>query len=455
MTIHGSRWVFVRSLLLALFFGTASLLDSAAAVPACTLLKSRLGEPVVKVPSSLRLALRSQPDLAKFVDDFFRINPASITEARTLVWEELDRLSKSIEMLREMRAKGDIDAAKTLAKLAEGAEVSATLAKFRDAWNAARLDHEYAASEYELKSYFVERLKVLNGELPEAWRIAVPELPPNPKYEALVLEGRALLARQEDLMEKLLPTTGFESIEGLRTAIKADPGSAGVLAELDAGTMRIAMSRPSRGRFWIQHAGFQNQRVTGTSGGMNSPAKRDAAESNLLNMAVAEYQTKDDELKPQYGHVRRSPETGDPALEGGASSYGDDVYFFKAESITDRTTFFMTDSLGPGYRARAEKWDQIFIPWKYRDLMAPFIELSLDSTGATKAQQRSSSAIPELTTESAYYIETQIFGPLRLTDVDAFQFNKTPPAGEFLAALTKQGVKIYDGRQGKPRPWVP
>ena len=51
------------------------------------------------------------------------------------------------------------------------------------------------------------------------------------------------------------------------------------------------------------------------------------------------------------------------------------------------------------------------------------------------------------------YVEVQLWGPLDLDDVKAFEFTTRPPEGEFLKELRSRGIEIRDGRQNPPQVW--
>ena len=56
---------------------------------------------------------------------------------------------------------------------------------------------------------------------------------------------------------------------------------------------------------------------------------------------------------------------------------------------------------------------------------------------------------------SSLYIELQYWGPIGLEDVEAFEFKKNPPSGEFLEALLKHGIQIRDARAFPVKIWHP
>src|SRR5262249_51238509 len=154
-------------------------------------------------------------------------------------------------------------------------------------------------------------------------------------------------------------------------------------------------------------------------------------------------------------------------------NYGDDAFTFKAEALAARMTWtpqdsldryikgnkittravhpenLMLDDLSPEEKAElaelggpAKAWDQMYIPWSFNSLVVPYIAASLakqgdiETNGVPSTRKLKTSADWNLTTTS--YLEVQIWGPLTLDDVEAFQFTQDPPSGEFLAELLKR-----------------
>ncbi len=325
----------------------------------------------------------------------------------------------------------------------------------------------YAPTEYELLHAYQRQLAKLNGLLPVGLRYPIVKLPKDPRLTEVPEAARKLMREQEERVAKLFDTTGFADHAEFEKAVAAlGPEGEALLKAFQDETVRIAIRRPNRGRFWIEKTGFHNQFVTKSSNGANDNDLRNKCESAYTAMPKDEYAALDPELKPQYAYVK--PPEGSEWKENIASQYGDDIYIFKLASISDRLTFTPGDSLNRfGSRWSGEtvtSWDHLMIPWKYRSLMIPFVwnkvRGSQQLAVGYQDPQLSGTSLKDFKYAKGVqsdYTEVQIFGGLRLNDVAEFHFTEKAPEGDFLKSLQERGIKIFDASGGvnKPTPWTP
>lgn len=216
----------------------------------------------------------------------------------------------------------------------------------------------------------------------------------------------------------------------------------------------IAMHRPENARFWIPLAGFQNQRITGSSNGSlfhemeGEVTGRDQAEANLTNQTTQDFVPLSPRFKPNYAEARPDVNVKDIQRSTNASGYGSDLWIFKKNAVEKRATWTPADSLGPGQGGAPKSHIQnIFLPWSYRELMVPY---SVDPSVFEPAPPNpgfnfKSSGWPW--SWAGYYFEVQIWGPLTIKDVQAFHFMENPPDKKLYDLLVSEGIEVWDERQ--------
>jgi hypothetical protein len=172
-------------------------------------------------------------------------------------------------------------------------------------------------------------------------------------------------------------------------------------------------------------------------------------------------------LKPKYGMVLPSEESKMYSADTVSRGYGSDIYYLKNENIKDRLTFSIGDSLAnativddndlPSLKKMViERWEDIFIPWSHRGLMIPFFEESARTNGFI-IDGFDSNIFRKFTYDFdsrwyLQYVEAQVWGEINLSHVEKFCFTDQVPTGDFLKALIKHKVKIYDSSMHL---WIP
>jgi hypothetical protein len=183
----------------------------------------------------------------------------------------------------------------------------------------------------------------------------------------------------------------------------------------------------------------------------------------MIGVKFDEYTNTHNNLKPKYGFMRTSRDSELKLTNDGSGQYGDDIYVFKQERVNHRLMWTKGDSLGHAWNVESGGVDHImdmFIPWKFRELIMPYLQSSSRSGGfhlsvSPEVANFGSYQATKKTMYSASYFETQIWGPLDLDDVAEFTFLKEPPTGEFLNALRDRGIKIFDGTKAGAPAWNP
>ncbi|HAR43652.1 MAG TPA: hypothetical protein DCS07_13645, partial [Bdellovibrionales bacterium] len=108
-------------------------------------------------------------------------------------------------------------------------------------------------------------------------------------------------------------------------------------------------------------------------------------------------------------------------------------------------------------------WDQIFLPWRDRELLAPYLHpgaLRRPLQDTTKAgdfgvwlESVSTGYHPPVSLKRSWrddgsaYVEVQLWGagdPLDI--VKAFEYRMEEPDPKFLSELKRRGIKVYDRR---------
>ncbi len=322
-------------------------------------------------------------------------------------------------------------------------------------------------------------------------------------------QAREIVRHLESVFPRFYPTSGFPSEADFLAALQK--GGASVIRAqklLENENLEPTIATSEEIRDSLAKGGFMNFRSAGTSAGTSAGAvrSREVVEADYGAKSLAEYQQIDAKAKAIYGYAGPTPDSGlSPPLS--VSIYGKDRFVLKMNRIRDRLTLTLGDSLNRHMNYQGDEthvatsWDQLFIPWKYRTLVAPALAKGLDdsklglhmrtfeqslnsietwppndSRHLVQLSEDPDPAKPVLWTNadgvdfkaegslknyhvewapSLDYLELQYWGPLTLDDVAVFEFTSQPPQGDFLAALRRRGIRIRDGRHRPPVPWVP
>ncbi|MBS1969817.1 MAG: hypothetical protein JSU04_05895 [Bdellovibrionales bacterium] len=390
---------------------------------------------------------------------------------QALTWNSFDSLSsvkaKADAYTAKLNTLTPSERAKELRDFVNLLEETPIASEIVDALAAPKA-MKYTPTKYDLRMSFYNKLSEALKSLPPEFRFSVGQVPGDKRLAKINDKARKFMREHEALFEKTIPSTGYSDYAAYEKAVRssADPVVQRAVALIDQNQLDVYIRRPEQGRFWIPMTGFQNQFVTDSSRGYMGKEGRNGVESLLTDRNVAEYSKLDNELKPKYGALRVKEGTGVKDDVSSANWYGSDIYTLKLEAIADRLSIFVGDSLNHynssgvnwhvGRTAPVNNWDGMLIPWSRRLLIVPYMIETLKYSNAF--YRPSYSAAPELPIKRQQdraheYWESQIFGRVTLDMVKTFEFEKTPPSGEFLAELKKHGIKIIDRRVNPPVEW--
>lgn len=359
-----------------------------------------------------------------------------LSGAQPLTWRQFQEVKDLHQNLESILNKAPNMTLET--DLNHSSEALRLRAEYIDASQKASAENFGPTGHGLLRSYR-ETLTSLPQPLADFFFSNLAPLPADSKREQLYDLARAQVKRLEKLMVDRLHTTGYSSMDELRSAAQNAQGTK-VIRE---GKYEFAMLRPRSGRWWIERVGFHNQYVTGSSNGLLDPKRRLTVEMNRMQLDEDDYSKFDLNLRPKYGILLPALEFIQKHDNWSYRFYGEDFYIFKKSKVRDRLTLTLGDSLNGYIRAFPLKgdWNELFIPHHFLELIGPFIQSEenlIPSDEASIAMKLNRSL------SDRYYIELQLFGPVDLDDVEAFIFTgDNPPTGSFLKALKERNIKIY------------
>ncbi len=292
----------------------------------------------------------------------------------------------------------------------------------------------------------------------------IPNLQDLPKDRDLIKEAEDLVKKLEKEVELKFTNISklkFKNLREFKKFAVSESEHSAKLIRLTQKNLIVAMHRPESARFWIPISGFQNQRVTKSSNGsffeetktLDDISDRDSAEAKLTLTFIEEYVPKSARFKPNYAEARVDHLQSEYKPSNGASIYGYDLWIIKEEVIKKRGTWTPKDSLGPAREvSRNLGFDDVFIPWKFRSLMTPFVhhaEKDFFPYSKNPIYRLDSSRW----NYGSSYFEVQIFGPLSIDDVKAFHFKRYPPHKAFYEFLKSKNIEVMDERSWPPKPY--
>lgn len=294
--------------------------------------------------------------------------------------------------------------------------------------------------------------------------IPLPKMTDLTSDRKLVLQAENLVRRLEEEVESKftnISKLGFKDLTEYENFARTESPRSAQLIELTKSNLVVSMHRPESARFWIPVAGFQNQRITKSSNGffytdstsVTSASGRDKAEANLTMSTLEEYIPQSARFKPNYAEARPHHRQTDFFPYHGADSYGTDLWIIKDQVIQRRATWTPKDSLGPGRDKNLKMgMDDVFIPWKFRSLMVPFLNWEKYFVPSSIKNPNFQMNLNRWASGTSY-MEVQIFGPLGINDVKAFHFKRTPPDKAFYEYLRSKDIEVFDERSWPPKPY--
>lgn len=328
---------------------------------------------------------------------------------------------------------------------------------------------DYKPNDAELKSLYQAVWNRLASELPPEMGLPLIKISYRLQKRAEMQEqGREVLKGSEETFNALFPRkSGFASFKAYETklakVVANDPARKATVDMLASENVEVVIQRPENTRWWVTKIGLHNQHVTGSSKGYFGKAGRNAAEASYANMSMEAFSKLDDTVKPVYGHIQPAPGYQEQiAKTTSASQYGSDGYVVNIDKVRDRLSFtYGGDSLNRveefapqwsrGIAATPTSWDHTFIPWTYRSLIA-------DATSPTTLEYRqydeSATGLKAKASFGSDYIEIQVHGGgIQLSEISAFEFSRTEPAGDFLISMRRDGLEIRKREGSKTVVW--
>lgn len=296
-----------------------------------------------------------------------------------------------------------------------------------------------------------------------------------------ISESIQIIKNQEALFEKTFSrSSGYKSFKFYNKLIteNIDSELSKSIETIQNEQFVVAMHTPSSARLDIIESGeFLNQHYMNASSGKLANNPRLVHESSLMGMKYAEYRQLNNTIKPKYMAIHASPDLG---FRNSTSthSFGNDKFIFNFSKLKNRMTWHPGDSWDNFFKEHSEvnkegldsytpkSWDQLFIPWKFKDLLIPLMHeniknqsIGLDTIVSNSSFHKTFKGLKLGHQKGRYFApftEVQLWGPLSLDHVTGFVFENNPPSGEFLYELIRRGIKIYDGTSIiRETPWVP
>lgn len=293
----------------------------------------------------------------------------------------------------------------------------------------------------DLKILFFDAVHELNKRLPRSARFLIKSKPRTKRHAEYINEAKNIVKRLSTETKKRFEKNEYKTPENVVQAVKQQGPIYNDLIDMVMNEkVEFAMVRPSRGRWWIGRLGFQNQRITGSSGGILNIKRRNDVEAKRSLSDPQAYETLSSEIKPNYGYLR--PPLNSNYKVRYPKEYGDDIYILDKTNLKDRVTWTYMDSLS--LENNNDLWNALSTPWSERELLLPYLmkkftENIFDPTF---------SALHGMTGFASGYVELQFWGPVDLSSVKKFIYLQTPPDDEYAKILTRFGIEIIDGRSG-------
>lgn len=385
-------------------------------------------------------------EIKRFVDDY--PDRRKLGGENAPVWDDFETLKDRVEPLalvvRDLNASSIPRLQELLAKHPELSELRGRL--LNETGPDFVKAENYGPTGFGLRQAFRKILFDLHAPIGLWFASALTPLPLDTNKEIQTRKAVEVVQHLEYDIAQIYHSSGYSTPQQIKQALPA--GSHAL--RFAEGQMEFAMFRPVRARWWVDKVGFHNLFVTGLKRTGNEHDERDWVEAIRLGVPRDEFAQWDLDLKPKYGLAILPLQF----FKWFDNSYGEDIYIFKKSRVQNRVTMSIGDSydtlqvsrlnseLTPE-KARPQLWSERFTPYKYRELIAPFVRENFSE----RARPAEEPLIPIRTNPNQYsrsFIELHYFGPMVLDDVEAFIFYRGgEPTGEFLRALLERKIRIY------------
>ena len=188
----------------------------------------------------------------------------------------------------------------------------------------------------------------------------------------------------------------------------------------------------------IESGRFMNQFETGTSGGTVNTKYRRQATNQLFGLSGKRLKKPDFEKYGYFGNKDAYKDfVHNSTSRGGVSQYGDVIIHFAKDSVANKTTFTVNNSLGPAVYQElvADNPNSPNLVGIDKELLKKTVNLL--KAGNIKTPEEASKAL------GVRYLETQYHGEIGLSDISSMYFTKDKPNDNQIQSLKELGVKLF------------
>ncbi len=426
----------------------------------------------------------SAKQLKESFNKFFKISPERILGSKVPRQKDIEDLKKILTNFEEIKKninfpteKDEIDFfGRVFAESQIYKNHFSTLTNFSK--NTLEINN-LKVLEIEFLLYFRTLVEKFNLYLPKNVQFKLGKIETGNYLEKLKSEAREIVSNQKVILKDLFHTTGFKSLNEYRKHLDKNRSLFGDIVDVIRDEdVEISIKIPSDKRWWIPKTGIHNRYVTRNTTEGYSELQRKVSEASMSGKSFKDYSLLNNDIKPKYGLLSPKTSSNIKAVDTkNYANYGDDIYIFDIDKIRDRITWtpgdslirhmYANNSLYQGKVMELESWDDLFLPWEARELSIPNFNKKYNNgrlalsrgeygTKGNSIEIGSRKKLNFRTNDmSGDYMEIQIWGPIRISDIKEFIFKENPPTGEFLEELIENKVKIFDGRKQFPVEWKP
>lgn len=288
----------------------------------------------------------------------------------------------------------------------------------------------------------------------------------------------SIVRNLESHFGSLFSTTGYKTMADFMDSLRRQPTENWVNQNIINGNLEVAVQVPQSLRDLILRNGVLNAYQIGGSFSVSTyidqvseygGQTRTFIEGSYAGLSETRYRQLGHEVKIKSALIRPKKKTGVRPPE---TYFGQDFVILKG--VEDRLTWTPGDSFDranlalilPGQshssllwfllspleakifkRTIPKKWDQLFIPWKFRSLMAPLVAQSISNENVFGIYQKP--RIPLSWGWAGNYIEGQIFGRIGIENIKAYEVTETPGSDTFQQTLRSLKIEYIDSTRSR------
>lgn len=188
----------------------------------------------------------------------------------------------------------------------------------------------------------------------------------------------------------------------------------------------------------IESGRFMNQFETGTSGGTVNTKYRRQATNQLFGLSGKRLKKSDFEKYGYFGNKDAYKDfVHNSTSWGGVNQYGDVIIHFAKDSVANKTTFTVNNSLGPAVYQElvADNPNSPNLVGIDKELLKKTVNLL--KGGNIKTPEEASKVL------GVRYLETQYHGEIGISDISSMYFTKDKPNDNQIQSLKELGVKLF------------